>query len=193
MNRRRGFSLIELMITITILVLLILMALPSYSQWLANTRIRNAAESIQNGLQLARSEAIQQNTNARFELGASGASWTVCALPSGVSSCSDSAVKNPVQTFNAAGGAGDVLIGTQTDTAYAASDKFGTALTSGSGGVTFNALGRPVGYGSTSFVRVDASSAQTGTRRLITTITVGGRIRMCDPALARDTSPQGCS
>jgi len=84
------------------------------------------------------------------------------------------------------------VIGTQTDTQYA-NDKFDTALTSGAGGITFNALGRPVGYSVTSFVRVDASSAQSGTRRLVTTIAIGGRIRMCDPVLKKDTSPQGCS
>jgi len=189
MTRNRGFSLIELMVTITIVVLLILMALPSYSQWLTNTRIRNAAESIHNGLQFARNEAVQRNTNVRFELGASGADWTVCAVPSGKTSC---AGITPLQSFSAAGGASGVVIGTQTDTQYA-NGKFDTALTSGAGGITFNALGRPVGYSVTSFVRVDASSAQAGTRRLVTTIAIGGRIRMCDPALTHDTSPQGCT
>lgn len=192
MTRNRGFSLIELMIAITIVVLLILMALPSYSQWLTNTRIRNAAESIHNGLQFARNEAVQRNTNVRFELGASGADWTVCVLPSGKTSCADAGVTEKPQSFNAAGGAGGVVIGTQTDTQYA-NDKFGEALTSGAGGVTFNALGRPVGYSVASFVRVDASSAQSGTRRLVTTIAIGGRIRMCDPVLKKDVSPQGCT
>jgi len=193
MTRNRGFSLIELMVTITIVVLLILMALPSYSQWLTNTRIRNAAESIHNGLQFARNEAVQRNTNVRFELGASGADWTVCLLPSGKTSCADAGVPQPpLQSFTAAGGAGGVVIGTQTDTQYA-NGKFDTALTSGAGGITFNALGRPVGYSVTSFVRVDASSAQADTRRLVTTIAIGGRIRMCDPALTHDTSPQGCT
>jgi len=192
MTRNRGFSLIELMVAITIVVLLILMALPSYSQWLTNTRIRNAAESIHNGLQFARNEAVQQNTSVRFELGANGADWAVCVLPSGKTSCADAGVPPPLQSFNAAGGAGAVVIGTQTDTQYA-NGKFDTALTTGAGGVTFNALGRPVGYSVASFVRVDASSAQSGTRRLVTTIAIGGRIRMCDPALAHDTSPQGCS
>ncbi|HEX7916679.1 GspH/FimT family pseudopilin [Rudaea sp.] len=192
MKRNRGLSLIEMMIALAILVLLILMALPSYSQWLTNTRIRNAAESIHNGLQFARNEAVQRNTNVRFELGASGASWTVCVLPSGKTSCADAGVTDKPQSFNASGGAGDVVIGTQTDTQYA-NGKFDTALTSGAGGITFNALGRPVGYSVASFVRVDASSAQSGTRRLVTTIAIGGRIRMCDPALTHDTSPQGCS
>jgi len=192
MTRNRGFSLIELMIAITIVVLLILMALPSYSQWLTNTRIRNAAESIHNGLQFARNEAVQRNTTVRFELGASGADWAVCLLPSGKTSCADAGVPAPLQSFNAAGGAGAVVIGTQTDTQYA-NGKFDIALTSGAGGVTFNALGRPVGYSVASFVRVDASSAQSGTRRLVTTIAIGGRIRMCDPALTHDVSPQGCT
>ncbi|MFM2119254.1 MAG: hypothetical protein RL722_722, partial [Pseudomonadota bacterium] len=40
-----GITLIELMVTITILALLLLATMPGIGQWLRNTSIRNAAES----------------------------------------------------------------------------------------------------------------------------------------------------
>lgn len=77
-----GFSLIELMIAITVLGLGLALAMPSYRTWIQNTHIRNAAESIQHGLQKARAEAVTRNTNVAFTLGA-GAFWTVTQVSDG--------------------------------------------------------------------------------------------------------------
>jgi type IV fimbrial biogenesis protein FimT len=59
---QRGFNLIELMITIVILGILLMVGLPAYTDWMQNLKIRSAAESVQNGLQVARSTAIARNT-----------------------------------------------------------------------------------------------------------------------------------
>ncbi len=79
---QHGFSLIELMVTIVIFAVLVLLGVPSYQEWILNSRIRNASESIQNGLRLARNEATQRDLDVRFELtsAAATADWTVCAL-----------------------------------------------------------------------------------------------------------------
>lgn len=193
MRRSRGSTLIELMIGLAVLALLLVAAAPNYGVWLANTRIRNASESIQNGLRLARNEAVQRDVNVRFELtSATNASWQVCALAAATDTCSTS-TSTQIQQFNAAAGASSVVIGSEKDTSYA-TGKFNTALTNlASGGVTFNASGRPTDYGGTSIVRIDASSTTGGTRRLVTTLTVSGSVRMCDPQLSMTTSPQGCS
>ena len=45
-GRAAGFSLIELMIGLAIAALLVVLAMPSYSTWVADAQIRNAAESI---------------------------------------------------------------------------------------------------------------------------------------------------
>ena len=60
-NQQSGFSIIELMVAIVILVITLSIAVPSFSQFILNTQIRSAAESIRNGLQLARAEAIKRN------------------------------------------------------------------------------------------------------------------------------------
>ncbi|TLY48850.1 MAG: prepilin-type N-terminal cleavage/methylation domain-containing protein [Gammaproteobacteria bacterium] len=180
MRRQTGFSLIELMIGITLLGLLLVLAAPTYSQWMINSRIRNAAESIQNGLRLARNEAVQRDTNVRFELtSSSGADWQICVVAVATDACS--ATKSvTLQQFNASGGAKGIVVGSEKDTSYA-KGKFDTSLTSmASTSITFNALGRPTDSGG-------------GTRRLVTTLSVGGSLRTCDPQLAMTTSPQGCS
>ena len=59
-SSQRGFNLVELTIGIAIVAILFALALPSYSQWSTNAKIRNWAESIQNGLQLTRVEALKR-------------------------------------------------------------------------------------------------------------------------------------
>jgi type IV fimbrial biogenesis protein FimT len=79
LRRNSGFTLIEMMIGITLLAILLAMALPSYRTWIQNAKIRNAAESILDGLQLARSEAVARNSPVEFVL-QSGSSWVICTL-----------------------------------------------------------------------------------------------------------------
>jgi type IV fimbrial biogenesis protein FimT len=63
-----GFSLIELLVGITIVGILFIMGIPSFKSWIQNTQIRTATEAIQNGLELARAEAVRRNTLVRFQL-----------------------------------------------------------------------------------------------------------------------------
>jgi type IV fimbrial biogenesis protein FimT len=62
----RGVTLIELMIGLAIVAMLIGMGLPSLGAWLANSRVRTTAESLQSGLAMARSEAMRRNQNVEF-------------------------------------------------------------------------------------------------------------------------------
>ena len=59
--RARGFTLIELLIGMAILSILMLLALPTFQTFMANTRIRNTADSLANGIRLAQVEAIRRN------------------------------------------------------------------------------------------------------------------------------------
>jgi type IV fimbrial biogenesis protein FimT len=63
-----GFSLIELLIGITIMGILLIMGLPSFKSLIQNAQIHTATDAIQNGLELARAEAVRRNNLVRFQL-----------------------------------------------------------------------------------------------------------------------------
>ncbi|MDD0812588.1 GspH/FimT family pseudopilin [Curvibacter sp. RS43] len=63
-----GVTLVELLVGLTILCLGLLTVAPSMSSWLRNAQVRAQAESLQNGLHMARAEAVRRNTPVRFQL-----------------------------------------------------------------------------------------------------------------------------
>ena len=63
-----GSTLIELMIGLAIAGLLLVLAMPSYSVWIADGQIRNAAESIASGMRYAQSQAVARNSAVAFIL-----------------------------------------------------------------------------------------------------------------------------
>src|ERR1700758_790804 len=64
----RGVTLIGLAVVLAVVGILLSQAAPLFSAWTQNVQIRTATESIQNGLQLARSEAIRRNRSVMFWL-----------------------------------------------------------------------------------------------------------------------------
>ena len=64
----RGFTLIELMVALSIFVLLIMIAGPQYADFMGNMQIRNGAENTLTGVRLAQAEAVRGNTQAQFVL-----------------------------------------------------------------------------------------------------------------------------
>jgi type IV fimbrial biogenesis protein FimT len=79
--KTRGFTMIELMITIALMALLLLMGIPSFQTFLANRTLRNVADSIHNGLLTARANAIKSNAPTVFVL--SAGQWQVFQLQRG--------------------------------------------------------------------------------------------------------------
>ncbi|TJY62072.1 prepilin-type N-terminal cleavage/methylation domain-containing protein [Sinimarinibacterium sp. CAU 1509] len=73
----RGFTLLELMVTITVLGILVALAVPSYSSLINRNRVRNAAEQMRSDFSLARSEALRRSNNVTlsFTRSADGATW----------------------------------------------------------------------------------------------------------------------
>jgi len=61
LRRQKGFSLIELMIAISILAIILAMAVPSLSSYMDHRRVINVAETLYGQLQYARSEAIARS------------------------------------------------------------------------------------------------------------------------------------
>ena len=78
-RRAHGFTLVELMTTILILTILTTLALPSFREFIANQRIRNASFQLMASLTLARSQAITQNGSVDLKKAGDNwnAGWTV--------------------------------------------------------------------------------------------------------------------
>jgi type IV fimbrial biogenesis protein FimT len=76
MARSHGFTLIELLIAVSLFVILLLLAGPSYVDFINNSRIRNASEAMLSGVQLAQTAAVGTNTRTQLIVNpASG--WTI--------------------------------------------------------------------------------------------------------------------
>lgn len=169
-----GFSLIELMVAVAIMGILLGLAMPSFQTWLQNAQIRNAAESIQNGLQKAKAEGVARNTNVTFVLGTNSA-WVVSVVASG----------EVIESRSANEGSKNITR---------------TVLPAGATTVTFNNFGAVAtnADGSATLAQVDLDSsvlAPADSKDLQVTIGVGGvgsNIRMCDPNLAPGSSPRAC-
>ena len=68
MNDYPGFSLIELLITLTVLSIVLAIGLPSVIGWVRAMEVRSSAESLRSALQRARAEAVARNTRVRISL-----------------------------------------------------------------------------------------------------------------------------
>ena len=185
-----GVTLIELMIAITIFGILLILGLPESFKWMQNAKIRTAAESISNGLQLARGEAVRRNTSVRFQLvdsltnscalAATGSNWVVSlADPSGACDVapSDTVAPQIVQKNSIAESSTNVVI------------------TSGVTNVVFNGLGRSTLGANTIQVtnpKGGACIAAGPMRCLNIVVQIGGQIRMCDPSITTVGDTRKC-
>ena len=196
---RRGLTLVELVVTISILAFLLLAAAPSMATWMGNTQIRNVASAIQSGLQRARSEAVRRNEPVQFTLvslldsavmdnscanSAAGVSWVV-SLDSPTGHCAQAASETtaPRIVDKHAGGAGrkNVLVkATQADGVTAASS------------VTFNAFGRVLSAASIGIIDVDNVDPGADYRALRLVVDLGGTVRMCEPKVTAADDPRRC-
>lgn len=172
MRSQRGFTLIEMMVTIAIAAILVTIAVPSFKIMLANAQIRTAAQALHDGLQLARVEAIRRNERVVLTKGTQSA-WTV----------------------SIEGDASTVQARSYTEGSIAASVN---VTPSGATKVTFDGLGRVKGNtdtsGSISQFDIDVPTTlipAADSKDLRITITTGGAIRLCDPNAAAGVG-MGC-
>lgn len=61
MERNQGFTLVELMITVTVLTILITVGIPSFQSIMQNSRSAALANGLATAINLARSEAVKRN------------------------------------------------------------------------------------------------------------------------------------
>ncbi len=168
---QRGFTLVELMISLVVLGVLTALGAPSFFEWIQNSQTRTATEAVLNGIQVARSEAIQRNARVRIVFVPPSTGWTV----------SVDADNTVIQTRSGAEGTSNAVL-TPTPAA-------GTTLTFAAlGSVTTNT------DASAPITQIDMTNSKfAGARALRVVVTGGGSIRMCDPSVSLSvTDPRRC-
>lgn len=209
-KRQEGLSLIELIVSVSIVAVLMALGIPNFITWSQNSQIRNVAESIQNGLQTARTEALRRNTMVRFQL--TTTADNTCAISTGPASW---VVNLGTSTTNdPTGKCGTAIAPTVTE--YVTADapyilqRFSASATpnvvvasNGAAGnwlVVFGPLGQVVfPTNATPLTQWDISNPTGGACAAVSgpmncmsiRVSSSGRIRMCNPNLAAGT-PQGC-
>jgi type IV fimbrial biogenesis protein FimT len=81
----KGFTLIELMVTVAIAVILIGIAAPSFNSYIRNQGVKSAAIDLNLALTLARSEAIKRNNDVVIAAATGGwqNGWSISSTLSG--------------------------------------------------------------------------------------------------------------
>lgn len=75
-NRQCGFSLIELMVTIGVLAIMLMIAMPAFSNFITSNRLTAQINELLGDLRTARNEAAARSRSVRVCIAASG---TACA------------------------------------------------------------------------------------------------------------------
>jgi type IV fimbrial biogenesis protein FimT len=70
--KHKGFTLIELMVTLTVIVILLLVAVPSFQAYRQRATVRAISQQAQGLWQQARMEAAKRDTWIRYGVGGSG-------------------------------------------------------------------------------------------------------------------------
>jgi type IV fimbrial biogenesis protein FimT len=162
-----GFTLLELIVAMTITGMLLMLGMPSFTTFLRNSEIRSTAESISNGLRAARSEATRLNRPVSFTLAGGGdTSWSINIF----NPVTGTLIQPPIQQYSRfeVGRSAQVL---------------GSPATAIS--ITFNGLGRiisPSPIATPNLQQIDVASMIPGEARSLRIYAddVHG-IRMCDP------------
>lgn len=159
----KGLTLVELMVVVAIVAVSATLAAPDLSRMVANYRVNSEAESILNGLNLARAEAVRRNSAVRFDLTPGGVGWSISRI-------------TPVSSLQS----------------HVNGDPGSISVTSSSANtsVSFRATGLLQAGPQMSQVTVASSVEGARTRRI--NIFGGGLIRMCDPGITAANDPRRC-
>ena len=177
-----GMTIIELLIGFVLVGFLLSLGVPSFSGWLQNVQVRNAAETIFNGLQLARANAVQRNKSVTFTMNGPDSGWSVTInTPSSVAGVLETAT---VQSRRATEGTPNARVSVLAPAALPVAISFdGLGKTNLAQQMTIQVT-NPTGG--------TCVSAGGNMRCLNVTVAVGGQIKMCDPQVSTAGDSRKC-
>ena len=189
-QRTRGFTLIELVVTMAIAAVLMMVAVPSFVNFQRNSQLTSLTNSLVASIYAARGEAMKTGFNAFVVPTANGSDWTTGWIvfvdnnrDNAFSATDDTLVQTQpaLESYFTASGTGSsgetpayiMFSSSGYSKIKSVSSSFGT---SGFGGLTL------------SIARSDAptSAVYEQTRRIIVSST--GRLRTCKPSSATDNN-----
>lgn len=202
-NRPRsgGFTLIELMVTITLMAILLALGVPSFSAWIRNGKLRAVGDSLQTGLRLAQAEALRRNRQVVFTLTNDKVTAENVASQRAVdngnfwSLSTVAAYTGDAATFIESGVLSDVAEGVQiTGPKSICFNAMGRQVVNDSPGITGASCALPTSTPAVQNYDLAFASPKEGVdRRLRVTVSLGGQVRMCDrDKTLSSTAPDGC-
>ena len=179
----RGFTLIELMVTVSIAAVLMLVAVPSLTAFRRNAELTSVANKVTSSINAARGEAMKRNMNAVVVPLDNGASWDV-----GWAAFVDKSVARSA-TFNPSA---EGIVSTQEAVPPGITVSGNGTAAGAVPYIMFNGSGfsrdKAGGFGALAFHirRTDVPVAdQPGQTRFVI-VSRTGRVRVCKPASASD-------
>lgn len=176
--QQQGFSLIELVVTVVVLMTVSVFAIPAFQASIGNSQIRTVTESIKNGLQQARVEAIKRNARIRFTLQANG-SWQLGCV-------------NQVMPADVASVACPAIISQKSASEGSSAN---VTIVADNPSVVFTGFGARDPAVANGLSRVDVSNNQVDQderRALRIVLAAGGHARVCDPAVTAVGDARRC-
>ncbi len=203
-DRAAGFTMIELIVTLTIFSVLVALTVPTMRTWIADAKVRAVADSLQNGVRTAQTEALRRSRqvvfaltnsstpqNGGFTAAANGSYWAVQTIPA-----MTDGTETPVVV------ASGVLLSAGTSVSIA-----------GPAAICFNSAGRLVAQSTTGITGATCAAPTIPTtpanitvptfvyqisqtladRPLDVEVGLGGQMHLCDPTQSLSaTNSYGC-
>ncbi|MBV1774630.1 GspH/FimT family pseudopilin [Burkholderiaceae bacterium DAT-1] len=189
--KSRGFTLVEMLITLVILGVGLGIAVPSMNAWTNDRRAQAVAQSMIDGLRFARQEALSRNTNINFTLVTETdgtVSWEV--------GCAQVVNNQNVGTSTALIGCPATI---RERKLFENGDRFSVSPSPTSNTIQFQPLGN---IATTSITSLAGSGTATALNMIITyrgtatpiavSVTVGGVIKICKTSISTAGDPLLC-
>jgi type IV fimbrial biogenesis protein FimT len=191
--------MIEIAVVMSLAAILLFAVMPNLTAAIGNQRIRSGSESLMQGLQRARNEALKMNRPVSLWLATAnggGELDNTCALsatartwivslndPAGKCAAAHSLANDPMIIERSVTGSTSGIVtvsALQSDGATAASS------------ITFDGFGRVTAATAIATIDLDHATSSNDHRRLRIEVSRGGSVRLCEPSVSAADDPRRC-